>query len=205
MIFGVDFDNTIVCYDGVFREAAIEQGLIPEDGPESKFAIRDHLVQRDMEDAWTELQGHVYGPGMKIAKPYEDVIETFASALASGVKIHVISHRTRTPFLGPAHDLHEAARQWLDAHGFFSRTGLDEADVFFELTADEKVHRVCTQRCDWFIDDLPEFLSREGFPEALEKLLFDPHDNHAANYRFARVASWSAVRDVIPLDGATPK
>ena len=29
MIIGVDFDNTIVCYDGLFRKLAVEQGLVP--------------------------------------------------------------------------------------------------------------------------------------------------------------------------------
>ena len=31
MRIGVDFDNTLVCYDGVFHRAALERGLIPSD------------------------------------------------------------------------------------------------------------------------------------------------------------------------------
>jgi hypothetical protein len=30
MRIGLDFDNTIACYDGVFHAAALERGLIPE-------------------------------------------------------------------------------------------------------------------------------------------------------------------------------
>src|SRR3981189_2049974 len=31
MRIGIDFDNTIACYDGVFHAAALERGLIPSD------------------------------------------------------------------------------------------------------------------------------------------------------------------------------
>ena len=43
MHIGIDFDNTIVCYDKVFHKVAIEKGLIPEDIPPSKNNVRDHL------------------------------------------------------------------------------------------------------------------------------------------------------------------
>ena len=39
MIIGVDFDNTIVCYDKVFHVAAYEKGLIPADLPVSKGRV----------------------------------------------------------------------------------------------------------------------------------------------------------------------
>ncbi len=43
MRIGIDFDNTIACYDGVFHKAAIERGLIPDDLDSSKNAVRDYL------------------------------------------------------------------------------------------------------------------------------------------------------------------
>ena len=36
MLIGVDFDNTIVCYDGLFHRVAVEQGLIPQKFPRVK-------------------------------------------------------------------------------------------------------------------------------------------------------------------------
>ena len=47
---GIDFDNTIVCYDDVFHEVAREQGLIPNDLPANKGAVRDHLRAIGRED-----------------------------------------------------------------------------------------------------------------------------------------------------------
>ena len=42
-MIGIDFDNTIVCYDDVFARVAVELGLVPPKVATSKTAIRDHL------------------------------------------------------------------------------------------------------------------------------------------------------------------
>jgi len=36
MRIGVDFDNTVICYDKVFHAAAVEKGLIPGGPPWGK-------------------------------------------------------------------------------------------------------------------------------------------------------------------------
>ena len=38
MRIGIDFDNTIACYDGVFHQAALERGLIPPILPTTRTA-----------------------------------------------------------------------------------------------------------------------------------------------------------------------
>src|SRR6185437_11131914 len=40
MRIGIDFDNTIACYDGVFHAAALERGLIPKDLARDKNSVR---------------------------------------------------------------------------------------------------------------------------------------------------------------------
>jgi hypothetical protein len=75
MIIGLDFDNTIVCYDHIIHSAALERGLIPTHIRVSKNSIRDYLRGQDKDDLWTELQGYVYGPGLKDALPYPGVKE----------------------------------------------------------------------------------------------------------------------------------
>ena len=54
MRIGVDFDNTIVCYDRLFHRLARERGLIPETVPQTKGAVRDYLRSIDREDDWTK-------------------------------------------------------------------------------------------------------------------------------------------------------
>ncbi|NBT14701.1 MAG: haloacid dehalogenase-like hydrolase, partial [Planctomycetia bacterium] len=117
-MIGVDFDNTIVCYDEVFQRVALEQGLVPPHAATSKTAIRDHLRSMGQEDGWTELQGTVYGPRMIDAAPFPGVLEFFAACRTAGQAVAIVSHRTRFPYLGERHDLHAAARDWLARHGF---------------------------------------------------------------------------------------
>ena len=56
MLIGLDFDNTIVCYDRLFHRLAVERELIPPALTLSKQAVRDFL-DRVGGTVWTELQG----------------------------------------------------------------------------------------------------------------------------------------------------
>src|SRR5690349_13934962 len=117
MLIGVDLDNTIACYDQIFPVIAVERGLVPKDCAASKGAVRDYLRQIGQEDRWTELQGYVYGPGMRQATPFAGALEFFRRCREKQIEVHVISHRTRHPYLGERYDLHQSARDWLSAYG----------------------------------------------------------------------------------------
>src|SRR5579862_4026403 len=141
MLLGIDFDNTIVRYDQVFHRAAVERGLIPETLPADKLLIRNHLRNAGNEDAWTALQGYVYGPGLANAPAFAGVIEFLTKCAREGIAVRIISHKTRYPFLGPQYDLHEAATEWLRRHDFFRADGinLSPAQVHFGLTKEDKL------------------------------------------------------------------
>ena len=49
MLIGIDLDNTIVCYDGVFERLASELELSGHVASAGKQAIRDYLRQQDSE------------------------------------------------------------------------------------------------------------------------------------------------------------
>ena len=197
MIIGVDFDNTIVCYDGLFHKLAVEQGLIPPGVPAAKNAVRDYLRQIGQEDRWTELQGYVYGPGMAQARLYPGVVEFFDRCRREGVDVFIISHRTRHPFRGEQYDLHEAARAFLAAHGFDdpARIGLPPNHIWFHETKGEKIERINATGCTHFIDDLPEVLAAPELSKRVEKILFDPNGQHVDLPGLRRAASWSAVEE----------
>jgi len=194
MRIGIDLDNTIVCYDGLFHQVAVRQDLIPSELATDKQAVRDFLRAEGRNDQWTELQGLVYGEAMSEAKPYAGVTEFFAAALRNDWAIFVISHRTRHPYLGPRHDLHAAARAWLVAHGLTgaSQLGLLEANIFLEVSLDDKLQRIIDQRCDVFVDDLPELLLHPGFPADVERVCFDPA-NRCIDAELQRVTAWSEL------------
>jgi hypothetical protein len=203
MRIGIDFDNTIACYDGVFHAAALDRGLIPPGLDRDKNSVRDHLNGSGRKDAFTELQGHVYGARMDLVAAYPGFAEFVAAAKAAGHALSIVSHKTRTPLLGPAHDLHASAR------GFLTRLGLTgdgpaqiaAADVFFELTKEAKVARAAALGCEAFIDDLPEILLLPGFPDGMRRVLFDPEDrlaaaiaaDEAARLGIRRLTSWSRI------------
>ena len=202
MQFGIDFDNTIVCYDEVFGCVAVELGLVPPEAATSKTAIRDHLRSLGQEDRWTELQGTIYGPRIMDARPFPGVIEFFAACRAAGRPVAIVSHRTRVPYLGERHDLHAAARDWLARHGFHDPAGigLPVERVFFEETKEAKLVRIAAVGCTHFIDDLPELLTHPLFPAHVRRILFDPHAATPLPADTSRLSAWSQAAAVLGLE-----
>lgn len=195
MRIGFDFDNTIVSYDALFHKVAVEQSLIPADLPQSKLAVRDYLRKIGNEDAWTEMQGYVYGARMNDAVAYPGVIEFMRLAHANRITMTIVSHKTRHPFMGPKYDLHEAARGWVENFLVEGNENLIESSrIFFEVTKEDKIARIAAAQCDYFIDDLPEILFMQGFPERTERILFDPENNHNVDGMSARLGSWQEIR-----------
>lgn len=196
MVIGVDFDNTIVCYDRLFHRLAVEQSLIPAAVPADKESVRNYLRGQGREDDWTELQGLVYGVRIREAEPFPGVCEFFLECRRRGIPVYVISHKTRWPVRGPRVDLHQAARGWLETQGFHEAAGigLPAERVFFEETKQAKLQRIRDVGCSHYLDDLPEFLLDPGFPSEVERVLFDPWNRHAERVPFARVTSWEAAR-----------
>lgn len=189
---GIDFDNTIVCYDEVFHQVARERDLIPAELPVSKQAVRDYLRSVGKEDRWTEMQGYVYGPRLSDAQAYSGVLAFIGEQVRRGTTLFIVSHKTKHPYLGPKYDLHEAALNWLEQNGVFdaARVGLPRDNVFLCLTKADKLRRIGELGCTHFIDDLPELLAEPTFPAAVHKLLFDPNDEHGNQTSFIRARSW---------------
>ncbi len=194
MTLGLDFDNTIVSYDEVFHRVAVEGGHVPGALPVSKEAVRDFLRTAGVEEVWTEMQGTVYGSRMGEARPFDGALETIASIKAQGHRVIIVSHKTRFPFLGERHDLHAAARRWLEAHGFFDPQGLGfrDGDVFFELTKEDKLAQIARESCTHFVDDLPEILTHPLFPPGVERLLFAPGTASGSGV-LSSVSKWSEI------------
>lgn len=195
MKVGLDFDNTIVCYDGLFHALAVERGLIPPETPTNKTAVRDYLRSIGREDDWTELQGTGYGPEIVRAEPYPGVLEFLYACRQRGIPVVVISHKTKHPYRGPQHDLHAAARAFLQRHGFLdtAKTGLSDESVFLELTKEAKLARIGAAGCTHFVDDLPEFLGESAFPLGVNRILFDPDGRYADDTRWRRVRNWNEM------------
>jgi hypothetical protein len=198
MLVGVDLDNTIVCYERLFSLVARERGLIPVDAGSilSKTGVRARLNESGREEAWTELQGVVYGERMREAPAFPGAVKFFTRCRQSGVPVCIISHRTRSPIQGAHCDLHRAAFDWLEGHGFFGPAliGMSRDDVHLVATRGEKLRHIAEAGCSHFVEDLPDILGDAGFPAGVERILFDPGGAHLADRRFRHATSWMEVQ-----------
>lgn len=195
MRLGVDFDNTIVCYDQLFHRVALEKGFIHKELTATKASVRNFLRETDRERAWIELQGYVYGDRMDEAEPFPGVLDFFSRCRQLDVVTCIISHKTRFPFEGPSYDLHEAARRWLRKHGLDGQDFNPPDFIYFELTKEAKLDRIARLGCTHFIDDLPEFLSVADFPQGIIRILFDPGVSYFSECRFMRAESWREIQE----------
>jgi hypothetical protein len=197
---GIDLDNTLVCYDGLFHTLARERGLLGREVEPTKAAVRDYLRACGREAEWTELQGEAYGPRMAEAEPFPGVEGFLAACRRSGVTVAIVSHRTRTPYVGARHDLHGSAMAWLERHEIVGAGGLSRAGVFLEPDPAAKAARVGALGCESFVDDLVEFLVRPGLPATMLRIHFDPSPVHAhepIGPRARCTRSWLEIEQVV--------
>jgi len=198
MLIGLDFDNTIVCYDQAIALLAEELFELPADVPRTKLGLRNFLRAAGREPEWTAFQGELYGPGMRYAKPFDGAIATMLQLVDAGYELVIVSHRSRRPYAGEPHDLHAAARGWvaerLQCTGLFAE---DYGCVNFLETRQEKVARIAELGCQAFLDDLPEVLGDAGFPASAAGILFDQSGCSATLEGHRCIASWAELSEVL--------
>ncbi|GLH73170.1 hypothetical protein GETHLI_16720 [Geothrix limicola] len=174
---GIDFDNTIICYDAVFHRLAVEAGLLSPEAPPRQKAVRDAARRSPEGDvAWQRLQGQAYGPRIQEATPAPGILAFLSKARRAGFEVHIISHKTRFASIDPTGtDLQAAAAAWLARHGFFSEeTGLDPSHFHCGVTRQEKVALIRNLGCTHFVDDLVETFREAAFPSTVQPILYAP-------------------------------
>jgi len=202
LLIGIDFDNTIICYDRVFHKLALESGLIPRDLPAGKNSIRKHFRQAGKEELWTEMQGQVYGDKIIEAESYPGVDDFLGYCKLKNISTCIVSHKTKNPYRGPKYDLHAAGYKWLRLKGFLDeeKSGISSRNVYFELTKEEKIQRIISLKCTHFIDDLPEILLADGIPGNITKILFDPSGEFQRVSGVEHKRSWIEILEFIKTE-----
>ncbi len=200
-VIGIDFDNTIACYDDLLYRLAVERALIPPDFRGGKKAIRDYvrtLPDGDLE--WQRLQAILYGPAIDEARPFDGVMPFLCHCRMRGVRVHIVSHKTTcSNLLGSGVNFREAATRWMSDRGFFDpdHAGLTCDQVWYEATREDKVSRIRSLGCTDFIDDLEETFLEETFPPDVNKVLFNPGANPVQARDVRSCSHWSQIQDVI--------
>ena len=137
-LLGFDFDNTLVRYDNLFHKLALEKGLINNNIQASKTKIRDYLRTIRIKTKSLLLQGEVYGLRILDAEPAEGMLKALKELHESGVRMVLVSHKTKTPYKGPDYNLRKAAWSWLEKYRFFDKLGLNWKEEQIYLRAINK-------------------------------------------------------------------
>jgi hypothetical protein len=197
---GIDFDNTIICYDEVFAAAAWQRGLVPDGWTGLKGQLRDYLrAEPGGELAWQGLQGWVYGKGIGNATIFPGLLDFLAACRRESADVYIVSHKTQYGHQDPDRtDLRVAARDWLSGSGLIgsSDSALHLDHIYFEDTLAAKVDRLASLELDVFIDDLAEVFEQPHFPQRTRPILF-AGTTAPRHSRYRSAANWAEVQSEV--------
>lgn len=204
-IIGVDFDNTIIGYDKVFRDVAAELGFTLPAGSPGKKEVRDAIRKRtDGELDWMRVQSIVYAYRLDDAEVIPGVVPFFQACRLKGIRTCIVSHKTvHAHFDEEKRDLRELARNWLEEKGLIGADGIGpkSEDVFFEPTLADKIQRIIRTGCTDFIDDLEEVYQRPEFPAKVNRVLYSPANDAGVLPGVRVLPDWTKIRNFL-LDEA---
>lgn len=197
MKIGIDFDNTIVCYDESFYELAQESYTLPSSVRRTKEDVKDYLKANGQDELWTYLQGVAYGPKMEKAKTFPGFIEFLDWAKQMSHEIFIVSHRSRAPYSGDKFDLHKCALDWLSNQAWVGNQGVGFSNIYFKETRSDKISKIRELEVEVFIDDLLEVLMDPRFPVQTGKFLFSGQLPKGEKVSIKRIQDWFAAIDLI--------
>tara|TARA_B110000008_G_C16949660_1_gene555839 strand:- start:154 stop:1785 length:1632 start_codon:yes stop_codon:yes gene_type:complete len=187
MLIGLDFDNTIACYNSVFSSEAKLKGLVNADWKGNKDELKHLLCAReDGQTLWQKIQGQVYGPSMQKATLFHGLARFLFRCKLNGHKIFIVSHKTKYGHFDKTKTLlRQESLKWMDNQGFFDDHifGIKKNNIFFANTQNEKVLKIKSLKLDLFIDDLEEIFLHHDFPE-IKKILFNKPSSTDSDIEF---------------------
>ncbi len=158
MIFGFDFDNTIINYDKVFYNIALKKKLINKKVKKSKESIKSLLIKKKNIKEWIKLQSTVYSQEIHKAEPNHKIIKILQFLKKKKIKFYIVSHKTKYPYYGEKVDLHKISRSWLNKNIFNKKNKLNKCKFYFETSIKKKIERIKKLKITHFIDDLKEII-----------------------------------------------
>ena len=199
---GIDFDNTLVCYDEVFVQTAKAEGLIPQDFRGGKASVRDFIRGfYGGDEEWQRLQGRVYGDQMDGAALFPGAARFLSRCgRRADTNVFIVSHKTEFGhFDASGINLREVARAWMVKHGFFEKSGFNLSGdaLYFEPTRDDKIKRIAGLGCTHFIDDLEEVLEHSLFPAGVRRILFLNGRSRLPAVSYEVCADWQEIQETI--------
>tara|TARA_Y200000002_G_C22524721_1_gene597118 strand:- start:23 stop:595 length:573 start_codon:yes stop_codon:yes gene_type:complete len=170
MIFGFDFDNTLINYDNIFYKLALKDQLIGKNFKRNKETIKKNLIKNKKIAEWKKLQSAVYSQEIEKAKPNRKFISIFRFLKKSKIKFYVISHKTKFPYSGKKINLHKVSRKWLNKNIFNKKNKIGKCKYYFEPSIKKKILRIKKLKITHFIDDLKIII--DMLPNNIKKIQY---------------------------------
>lgn len=195
---GLDFDNTLACYDEVFSRQAKRLKYLPKDWSGDKQKVKYELLKMpEGELTWQRLQGQVYGPAMDSAVLFSGATSFAIRARQRGHRLFIVSHKTKYGHQDETKTpLRQKALQWMESKGFFDASvfGIHRQDVHFCDSREEKAKKIRDLEVDLFVDDLESVFEEKDFPP-VRKILFKSSPSNS----FGGIVcnSWSEVGEEV--------
>jgi hypothetical protein len=180
MKIGIDLDNTIISYDIAFQIAASNRGLINNGNKYTKQEISKEIKNRENgEIEWQQLQGHVYGKGIKEAHIFPGVYRFLWRCYKRGVTVEIVSHKTEYGhFDTEKHPLRQAAIKFLQENKILQSDIHLIDNITFHDTQIDKLNYIADNNFDYFIDDLEEIVKSKQLAN-VQTILFNGKNGHS--------------------------
>lgn len=186
---GIDFDNTIVNYDKVFR-FLLKKFYKINTLKKSKKEIRKIIIKDKGERAWMTLQGQAYGKYMYTSEISIGFKNFLHRAIINNSKIFIVSHKTDFGHYDKAKiNLRKKSYEWIEKNiNSNEKYKILKKNIFFLSTIDKKINKVKKLKLDFFIDDLEIILNNKDFPKSTKKILYNTsiNKNDYKNYIYWR-------------------
>lgn len=195
MKIGFDLDNTIINYDFAFYSIARDKKWLPHNYNISKSKVKDILIAEDGNDKrWQELQSIAYGPEIKRASIHLGFLSFLKKCKSLNIDVIIISHKTKFSNYNPQIELRSAALEWLKTTDILKDKLIDEPNIYFCSTVEEKISKIAEERCDFFVDDLEKVLTHPLFPQTTLPFLFS--NSSPQNTKTLKVDCWRDIQDI---------
>ena len=176
MIFGIDFDNTIVNYDKIFKNILKKKIKYKKKNLNDKDSIKKYLIKKNMISKWKSIQSDVYSNYIEYATPNKEIIKLLKYLDKKKINFYIISHKTLYPYVGKKKNLHKISKNWIKINVFNKKNNFKKKyKYYFENTEFKKIKRIKNLRITHFVDDLKKILNK--LPNYIVPIHFDKKFN----------------------------
>jgi len=170
MLFGFDFDNTLINYNHIFFSQAKKRKLINKNIRKNKNNIKKEIMRKGNVVEWKKLQSVVYSQKINQAKVNKEMIRILQLLEKEKIKFCIISHKTKFPYYGKKINLHKVSNNWLNKNIFNKKNKIKKCPCYFETSLDKKIKRIKSMQVTHFVDDLQKVLDK--IPDSIFKILY---------------------------------